>query len=491
LYVSLVILTSALTGMPIAFKWVRNGINLIVGSVPAAPVPKSKPLSAGQSRLGAEELWRRAQALIPDETEAIMRYPLAPKDPVEFDFLESGAPHPEAHSYVYLDAYSGDALRVTHYADNSLGDKIYGWDVAIHTGLVGGFLVQLLLCVGALGIPVQAYTGIGSYIRSKLRAPVAGRITVRVAKVSAEAEEISSFELADPSGSKLPAFSAGSHIDVHIREGLIRQYSLCNDPSEKHRYLIGVLRAPASRGGSRAMHDDVREGDLIQIGEPKNHFPLARAAKRSLLIAGGIGITPILCMAERLSNIGAAFEMHYCSRSLERTAFVERIRKSAYADRASLHLDDGPAEQRLDLVRLLNNPHSGTHLYVCGPTGFMDHVIDTAAKQGWANDRVHREYFAGAVQNTEGNVEFDVKLASTGKVYRVGREQTVTEALTVHGVDIPTACGQGVCGTCLTRVVEGDPEHRDLYLTEEERGKNDQFMPCCSRATSPMLVLDL
>jgi vanillate O-demethylase ferredoxin subunit len=196
-------------------------------------------------------------------------------------------------------------------------------------------------------------------------------------------------------------------------------------------------------------------------------------------------------MAERLSNIGAAFEMHYCSRSLERTAFVERIRKSAYADRASLHLDDGPAEQRLDLVRLLNNPHSGTHLYVCGPTGFMDHVIDTAAKQGWANDRVHREYFAGAVQNTEGNVEFDVKLASTGKVYRVGREQTVTEALTVHGVDIPTACGQGVCGTCLTRVVEGDPEHRDLYLTEEERGKNDQFMPCCSRATSPMLVLDL
>jgi uncharacterized iron-regulated membrane protein len=170
LYVSLLILTSALTGMPIAFKWVRDGINSIVGSVPAAPAPKSKPLSAGQSRLGAEELWQRAQALIPHETEATMRYPLAPNDPVEFDFLESGAPHTEAHSYVYLDAYSGAPLLVTHYADNSLGDKVYGWDLAIHTGIVGGFLWQLLLCVGALGIPVQAYTGIGSYIRSKLRA---------------------------------------------------------------------------------------------------------------------------------------------------------------------------------------------------------------------------------------------------------------------------------------------------------------------------------
>ena len=168
-------------------------------------------------------------------------------------------------------------------------------------------------------------------------------LSVRVAAKKAEAQDICSFELVEVSGRGLPAFSAGSHVDIHLGDGLTRQYSLCNDPAESHRYLIAVLRDPATRGGSLAMHDRVQVGDLLQISAPKNHFALAHDAQRHLLLAGGIGVTPILCMAERLAATGAEFEMHYCTRSLERTAFAGRIAAAPFAPRVQLHYDDGPA----------------------------------------------------------------------------------------------------------------------------------------------------
>src|SRR5439155_9757593 len=168
-------------------------------------------------------------------------------------------------------------------------------------------------------------------------------------------------------GRPLPPFSAGSHIDVHLPNGLIRQYSLCNDPRESHRYLIGVLRDASSRGGSAAMHDSVDEGDLLRISTPKNHFPLAHGATHSMLFAGGIGVTPILCMAERLATLGGSFEMHYCTRSRERSAFVDRIGQSTFASQVHFHFDDRDASQKLALGPLIGNPKSGVHLYVCGP----------------------------------------------------------------------------------------------------------------------------
>jgi vanillate monooxygenase ferredoxin subunit len=315
---------------------------------------------------------------------------------------------------------------------------------------------------------------------------------VRVQKKALEARDISRLELVDPEGKPLPPFTAGSHVDVHLRPGLIRQYSLCNDPTERQRYVIGVQRDPQSRGGSTALNDDVNEGDLLQISAPKNHFRLAPGAKRSLLLAGGIGITPLLCMAEYLGAQGADFELHYCTRSRDRTAFMDRIQKSRYVSRVKFHFDDGPAEQLPDIPATLANPDPGTHLYVCGPSGFLDLVRRTAADKGWPDERVHFEYFSASVtQKSAADEGFEVQIASTGAVYFIPKDQTIAKALAEQGVDIPVSCEGGVCGTCLTRVLEGVPDHRDYFLTPEERARNDQILPCCSRSKSARLVLDL
>ncbi|RJF96926.1 oxidoreductase [Noviherbaspirillum cavernae] len=315
-------------------------------------------------------------------------------------------------------------------------------------------------------------------------------IDVKVVSKSREAEDIFSFELAAAGGAALPAFNAGAHIDVHVGGGVVRQYSLCNDAEEKHRYRIAVLRDPKSRGGSIAMHDRIHAGDVIRISAPRNHFPLQQA-ERSLLFAGGIGITPILCMAAQLARQGADFEMHYCTRSRERTAFLELMGASPYADRVHLHFDDGPPEQKLDLPAVLGTADAGKHLYVCGPTGFIDYVTGTARQSGWGKEQIHLEYFGAAQQGTSGDATFEVKIASTGQCFEVPADKTVFSVLDENGIAIPVSCEQGVCGTCITRVLDGVPDHRDLYFTDEEKAKNDQFTPCCSRARSRTLVLDL
>jgi vanillate O-demethylase ferredoxin subunit len=316
-------------------------------------------------------------------------------------------------------------------------------------------------------------------------------INVRVERKTQEALDICSFELVDTSGRPLPAFSAGSHIDVQLPGGLTRQYSLCNDPQESHRYLIGVLKDPATRGGSKAMHEQVNVGDTLTISAPRNHFPLAHEARHSLLLAGGIGVTPILCMAERLAIAGASFEMHYATRSRERTAFHDRIMRSTFAPAVQFHFDDGDDAQKLQLGALLAAPKAGTHLYVCGPKGFMDVVLATARANGWPQEQIHYEYFGAEVTSKVDDGSFEVRLASSGKVVQVPKDQTITQALLKAGIEVLTSCEQGVCGTCITRVLEGIPDHRDLYFTPEEQAKNDQFTPCCSRSKTPLLVLDL
>jgi vanillate O-demethylase ferredoxin subunit len=316
-------------------------------------------------------------------------------------------------------------------------------------------------------------------------------LSVRVAAKKSVATDITTFELVDMEGKALPPFSAGSHIDVHVADGLVRQYSLCNDPAEKHRYLIGVLRDTGSRGGSAGMHDRVQQGDVVRISAPKNHFPLAHGASSSLLLAGGIGVTPILCMAERLASSGAEFEMHYCTRSRDRTAFRDRIATSSFAASVQFHFDDEDAAQKIDLAGLLANPRPGVHLYVCGPKGFMDAALATARGTGWPAERLHYEFFSSEVAPSESDESFEVKLASSGRIVVVPKDQTVIQALAAAGIEIPTSCEQGVCGTCLTRVIEGVPDHKDLFMTPEEQALNDQFTPCCSRSKSRQLVLDI
>jgi vanillate O-demethylase ferredoxin subunit len=315
---------------------------------------------------------------------------------------------------------------------------------------------------------------------------------VAVARKAVEAADICTFELVSTDGTPLPAFSAGSHIDVSLPSGITRQYSLCNSSAESHRYLLGVLKDPSSRGGSKAMHEVVKEGDLLTISAPRNHFALAHDAQRHLLLAGGIGVTPILCMAERLAVMGADFRMHYATRSRERTAFIGRIQDADFADKVAFHFDDGLPDQKLDLSAVLARPEAGTHLYVCGPKGFMDAVLNTARAQGWDESQLHWEFFAGmdaAPRADDGS--FEVQLASSGRVITITPDKTVVQALAEAGVEVQTSCEQGVCGTCLTRVLEGEPDHRDMYLAPEEQAANDQFLPCCSRSKSPRLVLDL
>ena len=318
----------------------------------------------------------------------------------------------------------------------------------------------------------------------------AATLRVRVARKTLEATDVCSFELLHAEGQTLPAFSAGSHIDVHVGAGLTRQYSLCNDPSESHRYLIAVLRDAKSRGGSKAMHE-LQVSDLLTVSTPRNHFPLAHEAKRSLLLAGGIGVTPILCMAERLAVTGADFEMHYSTRSRDRTAFLDRIAQSSFSSRVHLHFDDGDETQKLQVAALLGTPRPGTHLYVCGPKGFMDAVLNAARSAGWPEDQLHCEFFSAEPVKSDRDDSFKVKLASSGRVVVVPKDKTIIQALADAGIEVQTSCEQGVCGTCLTRVLEGEPDHRDMYLTPAEQATNAQFLPCCSRSRTPTLVLDL
>lgn len=311
-------------------------------------------------------------------------------------------------------------------------------------------------------------------------------IEVMVTSRNNEALDICSYELACVEGHALPGFSAGAHIDVHLPGGRVRQYSLCNHPDERHRYLIGVLKDAASRGGSKSLHEQIQVGDRLQISAPRNLFPLVPQAQRSLLFAGGIGITPILSMAEYLAREGSEFELYYCARSEQHAAFVDRLKSSPFADRVHLHFDSV-----LDVTEILANPQPGQHLYTCGPGGFMQHVVDAAKALGWAEENLHREHFSASPVDTSTDGSFSIKLASTGQIFEVAADETVVQVLQNHGVDVAISCEQGICGTCLTRVLEGVPDHRDLYLTEDEQAANDQFTPCCSRASSAMLVLDL
>ncbi len=316
-------------------------------------------------------------------------------------------------------------------------------------------------------------------------------LSVRVADKRREAQDIVSLELVDAHGSSLPPFTAGAHIDVHLPGGLIRQYSLLNDCSERSRYRIGVLREARSRGGSVAMHDQIRVGDVLRISEPRNRFAL-QPAPRSLLLAGGIGVTPILCMARQLQAAGADFEFHYSCRTRARAAFLDDILGSALAAHARLHFDDEP-DTALDAPALLAAAGPDTHVYVCGPAGFIDHVVAQARAAGLEDARIHFERFAASepVVPAQGDQPFQVRLASTGEVFDIPADEPVTKALDRHGVFIPVSCEEGICGTCLTGVVEGVPDHRDSYLTDDEHAANDQFTPCCSRSKTPMLVIDL
>lgn len=312
--------------------------------------------------------------------------------------------------------------------------------------------------------------------------------TVHVVRKHETAQDIVAFDLQAPDGSCLPPFDAGAHIDVHLPNGLVRQYSLCNDPRERRRYQICVLRDPATRGGSRAMHDLVEVGAALRVSRPRNLFALARGAHPSLLLAGGIGVTPMLAMAWQLHADGRPFQLHYFTRNRLRTAFHDEIRAAPFSAVAALWFDDGQ-EARPAIPDLMAQAAPDTHVYACGPAGFLEHVRQSFVRTGLPAGQLHIEAFSAAP--VVPGAAFDVTVLSSGLTVHVLADQTVVEALAAKGITIPVSCEQGICGTCLTRVVDGLPEHRDQFLSNAEHATNDQFTPCCSRSLTPVLVLDL
>lgn len=308
-----------------------------------------------------------------------------------------------------------------------------------------------------------------------------------------ETRDIVVFDLARADGAMLPPFTAGAHLEVKIA-GLIRHYSLCGAPADGAHYRIAVQREVGGRGGSVQLCDTAGTGDTLQVRGPVNHFALhAPIEQPPLLLAGGIGVTPVLSMALALTAAGTDFELHFSGRSLEHMAFLPLLRSGLFGHRVHLYADDGKGVAPLDLPTLLGRGRPGRHLYVCGPGGMIDAAERIAREQGWAGDHIHFERFgAPAPAPVEGGCEaFEVEIASTGRRIPVAADQSVTQALAAAGVQIPVSCEVGVCGSCRTRVLAGVPDHRDLLLSAEEQAANTAFTPCCSRSKTPLLVLDL
>jgi vanillate O-demethylase ferredoxin subunit len=319
------------------------------------------------------------------------------------------------------------------------------------------------------------------------------KLQLRVAQIWSQAGGIKGFELVSPTGGALPPFSAGAHVLVNMPNGLVRQYSICNDPSETHRYEIGVLRAPEGRGGSAFMHEGVRIGDLLTIDTPRNNFELKEDADNYILIAGGIGVTPLLAMARRLNRLGRSYKLFYCTRAKEHTAYLELLSGTDFAERVAFIHDGGDPKKGLDVMDLLKSVPANAHLYCCGPTGLMNAV--RAAASHWPADRVHFEAFSADPSAkpvaTGGDQSFEIELASSGKVLTVPADGSILDVLRDHGINIPSACEEGICGTCIVNVLEGEPDHRDQILTDEEKASGDCITVCCSRSRSPRLKLDL
>jgi vanillate O-demethylase ferredoxin subunit len=300
-----------------------------------------------------------------------------------------------------------------------------------------------------------------------------------------EAEGINSYVIEPVGGGILPQFGPGAHIDVQLKPGLSRSYSLVNDPAIRGYYEIAVHHAIEGRGGSSHIHQEWRVGETVEISEPKNNFPMVEDAVHTVLIAGGIGVTPMLPMIARLEKLGRSWELHYVAATPARAAYVDRLEQY---ENAHIVYDSVLGGQRLDLASICAAAPPEAHLYCCGPSGMLDAFVATnaARPQGHA----HIEYFSADTEiATDGG--YVLELARSGKTVAVAEGETMLDALLAAGVDIGFACAEGVCGTCEVKVLDGVPDHRDHFLTEEEKAANRAIMVCCSGSKTANLVLDI
>ncbi|HVV10450.1 PDR/VanB family oxidoreductase [Amycolatopsis sp.] len=310
-------------------------------------------------------------------------------------------------------------------------------------------------------------------------------ITAVVAAIDAEADGIVSLRLEPGAGEKMPAWEPGAHVDLVLGPELERQYSLCGDPGDLSHWRLGILREPESRGGSAYVHETLAVGDRVLCRGPRNNFALVEADSY-LFVAGGIGITPILPMIAACEAAGKHWRLFYGGRQESSMAFRSEL--ASYGDKVSLWPQN--THGLLDLATILGTPAPGTVVYCCGPGVLLDAVEERCAS--WPAGALHLERFRPRQGALDGvNLPFEVELEASGITLAVGADQTLAEAIEAAGIDLPTSCREGTCGTCETYVLEGEPDHRDSYLSAEERDSGEVIMPCCSRSRSPRLVLDL
>lgn len=317
----------------------------------------------------------------------------------------------------------------------------------------------------------------------------ANTLQVFVHTLRFEAQGIISVDLRAVDGQDLPAFEAGAHIDVHLPNGMVRSYSLLNDSRERHRYVLGVLKDANSRGGSKAVHEQLRIGMRLDISAPRNHFALDESAEHTVLLAGGIGVTPILCMAQRLHALGKPFEVLYFARTRQSAAFVDALQ--ALGCPLHLHFDDaqgGPPDMKALLAaRQLPN----THYYACGPAPMLDAFESHCQTLGYTNAHIERFAAVAVAAASDAKQSYSVELKRSGKVIDITPGMSLLAALQAANAKVMTSCEEGICGSCETRVLEGIPDHRDSVLSPDEQASHKTMMVCVSGCKSDRLVLDL
>jgi ferredoxin-NADP reductase len=311
-----------------------------------------------------------------------------------------------------------------------------------------------------------------------------------VKSLSYEADGIVSVELVAQDGGPLPPFTAGAHIDLHLRKGLSRSYSLTNSQDERHRYVVAVNKDPASRGGSRHVHEVLRPGDRLEISEPRNNFALVEAGPHVVFVGGGIGVTPLWCMIQRLEALGRSWELHYSARTRHKCAYHGELQALEHRSpgRVHFHFDDEHGGAPMDLTALVRGVASEAHLYCCGPAPMLKGFEEATAAR--PSGQVHVEYFSAKSDAAVGG-GYKLVLARAGRSFDVGAGKSILDTLLDAGVDVPFSCMQGVCGACETRVLSGQPDHRDSVLSAEEMAAGKTMMICCSGSKSETLVLDL
>lgn len=313
-------------------------------------------------------------------------------------------------------------------------------------------------------------------------------IDVVISSITRETADISVYELRRADVGVLPAFSAGSHIEVHLPNGMVRAYSLCNPQDERDRYVIAVANSQNGRNGSSYMHGKLAMGDTLKISSPRNNFPLNEDAPHTVFIAGGIGITPILSMTQRLESLGRSWELVYCARTCSQAAFKELLSSPLYERKVRFVFDGELGATMLDMTALAATVPASAHLYCCGPQPMLDAF--EAATANRLPGTAHLEYFSAKdAPASEGG--FTIKLARSMKEVQVQEGKTILDTLLDMKVKVSYSCLEGTCGECLTTVLCGVPDHRDVYLSQEEHDANDKMTLCCSGSKSAVLVLDL